>query len=509
MHARIRSMTAIVALSTLLSSCGDTSDPAPAHVEAQAGVISGSLQAQGKHPYEASVQQLYIAYFGRPADVSGLANFEAALAAINAPADIQQLVAAYGKNSELRTLIDTFGLSDESRRLYGTDTTAFLTAVYANVLGRAPDTEGLNYWRDAIERQGLSKGNAALAIMAAALVNTTPQGRLDAVTVNKKVQAGTDFTAALVAQQLGSAYDGDAAASKARTVLKSITNSTSSEVIAQSIQSVLAEWSNMARISKLVNSGGHTLAIDTTGRLWVWGGNGTGEFGDGSAGQVSTVPYLVGSGFVDICAGDGVTGGIKNDGSLWMWGTNPYGGVAVKPRFTGNPLDSYVMVPTLVGTGFIKCSSNALTTLALKADGTVWGWGLNNGAHLGISDTTPYVPVQLESGYANISAGWGGGAAGVKTDGSLWIWGTLSYGNNVIYDSRTPKQIGTGFQSVALGQCTVFGLKPDGTLWKWGCDIWGPPAEPIKWVQIGSGFKEISPVANTMGGVKRDGSLWV
>ena len=44
--------------------------------------------------YSTVVQELYISYFGRPADSTGLSNFEAALAALNAPLDINGLASA-------------------------------------------------------------------------------------------------------------------------------------------------------------------------------------------------------------------------------------------------------------------------------------------------------------------------------------------------------------------------------------------------------------------------------
>ena len=69
------------ALAAALSACGGGTDkagsPAPAQL-AQGGIVrQGAAVA---NPYAAVVQQLYLAYFGRPADAAGLANFEAALA---------------------------------------------------------------------------------------------------------------------------------------------------------------------------------------------------------------------------------------------------------------------------------------------------------------------------------------------------------------------------------------------------------------------------------------------
>ncbi len=61
--------------------------------------------------YRDLVQDLYVAYFGRPADSNGLSNFESALLVAGAPTDIQGLVQAYASNSSVKNLIDSFGTS--------------------------------------------------------------------------------------------------------------------------------------------------------------------------------------------------------------------------------------------------------------------------------------------------------------------------------------------------------------------------------------------------------------
>lgn len=126
------------------------------------------------------MQQICVACFGRAADAGGLASFEAQLAAAGAPNDIQKLTGAYNNNPAIRSLVDSFAVSDESKALYNGDTRPFVTAIYNNVLNRAPDAGGISYWIDAIGHQGLNRANASLAIMAGALLNTTAQGQADA-----------------------------------------------------------------------------------------------------------------------------------------------------------------------------------------------------------------------------------------------------------------------------------------------------------------------------------------
>ena len=81
--------------------------------------------------YSSLVQELYVAYFGRPADYYGLQNFETALAAANAPTDPAALALAYSTNAAVKSLVDSFGTSAESTALYGSGSTeSFVNAIF-------------------------------------------------------------------------------------------------------------------------------------------------------------------------------------------------------------------------------------------------------------------------------------------------------------------------------------------------------------------------------------------
>ncbi len=198
-----------------------------------AGTGGANASLEGKHldrsdktqvsSYETVVQELYVSYFGRPADPAGLANFEAALQAGNASTDIQALVQAYATNTAVKALIDSFGASKESQLLYASASTdAFVTAVFQHVLNRAPLAQGLAFWSGAISSGSLSQGDAALAIMAAALVNHTPQGLLDAQLIHNRINVAMDFTASVSSENATSAYSGAPAANIARGMLSGI-----------------------------------------------------------------------------------------------------------------------------------------------------------------------------------------------------------------------------------------------------------------------------------------------
>ncbi|HYD80380.1 MAG TPA: M10 family metallopeptidase C-terminal domain-containing protein [Paucimonas sp.] len=200
--------------------------------------------------YSDSVQQLYIAYFGRPADGGALTNFSAALRTCGAPTDIQGLNAAYATSAPIRSLIDAFGGSAESKNLYTGDTAAFVTAVFRNVLARTPNADGLQFWTDAIDHAGLSRGNAALSIMAGAMANTSPQGLLDAALVRNKIIAASNFTLAIDTSAETSGYSGSTAAAAARAMLNGVGSATDLASFQTTIEATLAQLAKAGQASQ-------------------------------------------------------------------------------------------------------------------------------------------------------------------------------------------------------------------------------------------------------------------
>jgi hypothetical protein len=207
----------------LLSACGGGNEPAMQAQQAAAVRQSAPLPAAN---YNEVVQELYISYFGRPADTGGLANFSAQLSQLQVPSEIQGLNSTYALNTGLRSLIDSFGNSPESAALYSGDNDAFVTAIYNNVLNRAPDAEGKAFWVNAINSGALTRPNASLSIMAGALLNSTPQGLEDGKLVRNRIIVGGNFTAALNTPEKAAAYSGDAAAASARAMLAQVNANT-------------------------------------------------------------------------------------------------------------------------------------------------------------------------------------------------------------------------------------------------------------------------------------------
>ena len=140
---------------------------------------------------------------------------------------------------------------------------------------------------------------------------------------------------------------------------------------------------------------------------------------------------------------------LKTDGTIWGWGRNDYGGLG-----QGNTTDysSPVQVGALTTWSTVKAGSDANSsgwTMAIKTDGTLWTWGANNRGQLGIpatgtSPTSSPQQVGALTTWSKISPVQKSSYA-IKTDGTLWAWadggdGQLGLGNTTSYSS--PKQVG-------------------------------------------------------------------
>ena len=219
--------------------------------------------------------------------------------------------------------------------------------------------------------------------------------------------------------------------------------------------------------------GSSSVAIQPDGTLWAWGGNQYGQLGLGDLDN-RAVPTQVGadSDWAVASAGAGIhVLAIKTDGTLWAWGFNARGGLGV-----GDTVDR--LVPTQVGSDsdWAEVSvGNAGHSLAIKTDGTLWGWGYNQKGQVGNSSTTNRLtPVRIGTGtdWAGVAAGmWF--SLGVKADGSLWAWGYNYYGQLGVgstYNKYAPTRVGSGtaWVSVAAGGYHTVATQADGSLWAWG-----------------------------------------
>ena len=225
-----------------------------------------------------------------------------------------------------------------------------------------------------------------------------------------------------------------------------------------------------------------SLALGADGSVWSWGTDEAGQLGNGSdyANPLSpahNIPSLVSgiTGAIAISAGDQHGLAVTADGTAWGWGYNVLGQLG---DGTTTERDAPVQVCTASSTplsGVIAVSAGGLSSLALKADGTVWAWGWNYFGQLGIGNTTDqHYAVQVTglSHVVAIAAGYDHCLA-LTSDGNVWAWGWNYYGQ--LGDGSTtthssPEQISgvSGVIALAAQENCSLALMADGTVWSWG-----------------------------------------
>ncbi|HEU4852659.1 MAG TPA: DUF4214 domain-containing protein [Telluria sp.] len=211
----------------LLSACGGSQNPdSPRQTRLLSTQVSGAQPVAAD--YHTVVQQIYVAYFGRPADVGGLAWHATVLQAAGAPTDIVALSNAYNSNAALKAEIDSFGTSKESSDLYPGDNGQFVDALYRNLFGRTPDAGGRAWWVSVLDSGAITRASAAIQIMAGS------QGS-DTTIVNNKTRVASDFTARIVTPIQQQGYDGLAANVVVRTVLGQVGEATDTAAFAGTI----------------------------------------------------------------------------------------------------------------------------------------------------------------------------------------------------------------------------------------------------------------------------------
>lgn len=241
----------------------------------------------------------------------------------------------------------------------------------------------------------------------------------------------------------------------------------------------------------------HTMAVKTDGTLWAWGINTFGVLGDGTVVNKSS-PVQIGtlSDWSKVYAGARYTMAIKTNGTLWGWGSGTYIFNDTVTRSSPVQIGTLNNWSTLAVSSFD--ASQNYTSLGIRTDGTLWTWGNDNFGLSGLNaaNIVRSSPVQVgtDTNWSKVSIGRSNAMA-IKTDGSMWGWGLSTYlGNAKIQSLHSQIDYSTGYNEIHGDLLTFISKKTDGTLWGWGTNTSG---------QLG-----LNDVVNRSTSVQLNGETW-
>jgi alpha-tubulin suppressor-like RCC1 family protein len=244
-----------------------------------------------------------------------------------------------------------------------------------------------------------------------------------------------------------------------------------------------------------VGYGAIIYAIKSDGTLWVWGNTQGGYRGDGTYGRVNTRPVQVafpaGTVITKVMV-QNIAIALDNSGKVWTWGGN--GGNNVLLGDLTRADYEHPAILSLPGSAK-DIAGGGLFSYALLNDGSLYGWGLFQG-YMGVGavaasgyamtpkpmllNTSLNLPNQIAKISANQTTTYA-----ILTDGSLWAWGGSECG-----------QVGNGLH-IDYSKYTVNPAPYGGTLvpYAWNWDMSTAQCQQHKPVNIAPGinnFVELS-----------------
>jgi len=241
----------------------------------------------------------------------------------------------------------------------------------------------------------------------------------------------------------------------------------------------------------------HSAALTSTGRVFTWGDNGSGQLGNqASTSTESTLPIDITARF-NLAQGDRITfislgewnsSAISLNGQVFTWGNNNSGQLGNQStNLSDVPFNITSRFSFSEGEKLISISIGNNHMIALTSTGRVFTWGLNSNGQLGNQSTNlSNVPFNITSSFVlangetitKISAGENHSAA-ISSTGKVFTWGLNSFGqlgDNTVTQKTIPTNITSQFNlasdeqvtSVVLGHNHSSAITSSGRVFTWG-----------------------------------------
>ncbi|MEO8483511.1 MAG: hypothetical protein ABI634_14960 [Acidobacteriota bacterium] len=238
---------------------------------------------------------------------------------------------------------------------------------------------------------------------------------------------------------------------------------------------------------------------------------------------------------VDAAIGDHFYVVLRQDGSVMTWGYNNLGQLGngrVGPTAGSEPGRTLGFVvegkaqPIDGLSDTVGVAAGSQHGLAVRRDGTVWGWGSNGSAQLALGRSNRGanpLPVQIPGvSNARAVAAYGYASYALLHDGTVLGWGDALWrpGSRAV-TSETPVKVPGLTNVVAIrAGLPCLALLADGSVMAWGAGVLGdgsPAQRDYASVVVPqparvSGLAEVAAIAtgaSASGVVRRDGSVWV
>ncbi len=189
----------------------------------------------------ATIQGVYVALFGRPADPLGLSFFNNAT----------------GNGANLSAIGDLAATKEYTDRFAGLTNNAIVASIYQSLFNRDAEPAGLAFFVDALNRGTLSINNIAIAILDGAQGN-------DRLIVDTKIASADLFTKAIdTPVEIGS-YSGNAAAAVGRAFLADITTTPKTIAQADTAVALLGALGTVGKTDIVLTAGADIVSTTTT-----------------------------------------------------------------------------------------------------------------------------------------------------------------------------------------------------------------------------------------------------
>jgi alpha-tubulin suppressor-like RCC1 family protein len=204
---------------------------------------------------------------------------------------------------------------------------------------------------------------------------------------------------------------------------------------------------------------------------------------------------------------------LASDGSLWSWGSDFLGWPVL--GLGSNAMKSVNLKQIGTDTNWVSISAGDNHNVAVKSDGTLWTWGTRLPSY-----KTIYTPILAAPGNDWKQAAAGGTVCvALKKDGTLWAWGhnwTGQLGIGSTNNSSVPLKVGSGTNWVKVwaGILETVAMQSDGSLWYWGENpnpAFAQGVNPIvspKRISDDTNWADVGFGVNTVFTIKADGTLW-